>query len=88
VGAVHDAGPAGCAAGELDRGLGTFCPGIRKKNLVQIGHVFQQTFGEHARQRGDVKLHQIGQVAVEDTLQCAAQCRMIAANRKNAKTAQ
>ena len=88
VRAVHDAGPAGGAAGELDRGFDTFRAGIGKKHLVQIGHVFQQPFGQHAGERRNVELHEIGQVAVEDALQRLAQRRMVAANRKNAKTAQ
>ncbi len=79
MGAVHDARPAGRAACEFR---------IRKKDLVQMGHVFQQTFGQYARQRGNVELHEIGQVAIEDALQRLTQCRMVPANRKNAKTAQ
>ena len=88
MGAVDDAGPAGGAAGELDRGLDGFGAGIGEKHLVQIGHMFEQAFGQHAGQRRDVELHQIGQIAVEDAFQGMAQRRMIAANRKNAKSAQ
>jgi hypothetical protein len=86
--AVHDARPAGGAACELNRSFDTFCPRIRKKDLVQVGDVFQQTFGQYARQRGHIELHEVGQVAIEDALQCLAQRRMVPANRKNAKTAQ
>ncbi len=50
MGAIHDARPAGGAAGELDRGFDTFRAGIGKKDLVQIGHVFQQALGQHAGQ--------------------------------------
>jgi hypothetical protein len=88
VRAIDDARPAGGAARELDRGLDAFGAGIGKEHLVQIGHVFQQPLGQHARQRRDVELHEIGQIAVEHALQRLAQRRMIAANRKNAKTAQ
>ena len=69
MGAVHDAGPAGGAAGEFDRGFDTFRAGIRKKDLVQIRHVFQQPLGQHAGQRRNVELHQVGQVAIEHALQ-------------------
>ena len=65
-----------------------FGAGIGKKHLVQIWHIFEQAFGQHAGERRDIELHQIGQVAVEHALQGLAQRRMIAANRKNAKTAQ
>ena len=88
MGAVHDARPAGGAARELDRSFDTFRPGIRKKHLVQIGHIFEQAFGQHARQRRNIELHEIGQIAIEHALQGLAQRRMIAANRKNAKSAQ
>ncbi len=88
VGAGDDAGPAGRAAGELDRGLDGLSPGIGEKHLVQIWHMFEQAFRQHAGQRRDVQLHQIGQIAVEDAFQGLAQRRMIAANRKNAKSAQ
>ena len=88
MGAVHDARPPGGAARELDRSFDTFRAGIRKKDLIQIGHVFQQTLGQHAGKRRNVELHEIGQVAVEDALQRLAQRRMVPANRKNAKTAQ
>ena len=88
MGAVHDARPAGGAAREFDRSFDTFCPGIGKKDLVQIGHIFQQTLGQHAGKRRNIELHEVGQIAIENALQCLAQRRMIAANRKNAKTAQ
>ena len=88
VGAIDDAGPAGRAARELDRGLDGFGAGIGKEHLVQIWHMFEQAFRQHAGQRRDVELHQIGQIAVEHAFQRLAQRRMIAANRKNAKTAQ
>ena len=87
MGAVNDTRPAGGAAREFDRSFDTFRPGIRKKHLVQIRHIFQQALGQHAGQRRNVKLHEIGQVAIEDALQGLAQRRMIPANRKNAKTA-
>ena len=68
MGAGDDAGPAGRAARELDRGFDGFGTGIGKEHLVQIWHMFEQTFRQHAGQRGDVQLHQIGQIAVEDAL--------------------
>ena len=86
--AVNDAGPAGGATREFDRGFDTFRAGIRKKDFVQIGNVFQQPFRQHAGKRRNVELHEIGQVAVEDALQGLAQRRMVPPNRKNAKTAQ
>ena len=88
VGAIHDARPAGGAAGELDRRLDAFRAGIGEKHLVQIGHEFQQAFRQHAGQRRHIELHEVGQVAVEHALQGLAQRRMVPANRKNAKTAQ
>ena len=88
MGAVHDARAVGGAAREFDRGFDTFRPGIGKKYLVQIRDIFQQAFGQYARQRRYVQLHQVGQVAIEDALQGLAQGRMIAADRKNAKPAQ
>ena len=88
MGTGDDAGTAGRAARELDRGLDGLGAGIGKEHLVQIWHMFQQAFRQHAGERGDVKLHQIGKIAVEDAFQRLAQRRMIAANRKNAKSAQ
>jgi len=63
-------------------------PEFAKKDFIQVGHVFQQPFGQHTRQRRNVQLYEIGQVAIEDTLQGLAQRRMIAAYRKNAKSAE
>ena len=63
-------------------------PGIGEKHLVQIWDMFEQAFGQNAGERRDVQLHEIGQVGVEHALQRLAQRRMIAADRKNAKTAQ
>ena len=88
VGAIDDAGPAGGAARELDRGLDAFGAGIGEEHLVEIGHEFEQPLGQHAGQGRDVELHEIGQVAVEHALQGLAQRRMVAADRKNAKAAQ
>ena len=88
VRAVDDAGPAGRAAGELDRRFDRFGAGIGEEHLVQIGHVFEQPLGQHAGQRRDVELHEIGQVAVEHALQRVAQRRMVAADREHAKAAQ
>src|SRR5712675_486973 len=88
VGAMHDARPAGRAACELDRRFDAFRAGIREKDLVQIGYEFQQAFGQHARERRNIELHKVGQVAIENALQRLAQGRMIPANRKNAKTTQ
>ena len=64
VGTGHDAGPAGRAARELDRGLDGFGTRIGEEHLVQIGHMLEQTFRQHAGQRGDIQLNQIGQIAV------------------------
>jgi hypothetical protein len=88
VGTGHDAGPAGRATRELDRGLDGFRAGIGEEHLVQVWHMLKQAFRQHAGQRGDIQLHQIGQIAVEDALERLAQRRMIATNRKNAKSAQ
>ena len=88
MGTGDDAGTAGRAARELDRGLDGFGAGIGKEHLVQIWDMFQQAFRQHTGERGDVKLHQIGKIAVEDAFQRLTQRRMIAANRKNAKSAQ
>ena len=86
--AVNDAGPACRTTREFDRGLDGFGARIGEKYLVQIWDMFQQTLGEHARERGDVELHKIWQVGVEHALQRMAKRWMIAANRKNAKSAQ
>ena len=64
VGARHDAGPAGRATRELDRGLDGFGARIGEEHLVQVWHMFEQTFRQHTGQRGDIQLNQIGQIAV------------------------
>ena len=86
--AMNDAGPPGRAARELDRGLDGLSTGISEEHLVQIWDMFQQPFGEHARECGNVELHKIWQVGVEHTFQGMAQRRVIPAYRKNAKSAQ
>ena len=86
--AIDDAGPAGRAARELDRGLDRLGAGIGEEHLVEIRHIFQQPLGEHAGERRDVELHEIGQIGVEHAFQRLAQRRMVAADRKNAKSAQ
>ena len=88
MGAGDDAGPPGRAARELDRGFYRLGAGIGKEHLVQIWHMFQQAFRQHAGERRHVKLNQIGKIAVEHALQRLTQRRMIAADRKNAKSAQ
>jgi hypothetical protein len=50
-----------------------------------FGGGVQQAFGQHASQRRNVELHKIREVAIEDTLQCLAQRRMIPSDRKNAQ---
>ncbi len=70
-----DAGTAGRASRELDRGLDGLGAGIGKEHLVQIWDMFQQAFRQHAGERGDVKLHQIGKIAVEDAFQRLAQAQ-------------
>ena len=72
VGTVHDTRTAGGAARELNRRLDTFRSGIRKEDLIEIGHEFEQTFGQHPGECRDVKLHQVRQVAVEHALQSLA----------------
>ena len=86
--AVHDAGAAGRAARELDRGLDGLGAGIGKEHLVEIRHVGQQPLGQHAGKRRHVQLHEIGQIAVEHAFQRVAQRRMVAPDRKHAKAAQ
>ena len=86
--AVNDARPAGGAARELDRGFDGFGAGIGKKHLVQIWDMLEQPFGQHAGKRGDVELHEIRQIGIEHAFQRMAQRRMVAAYRKNAKSAQ
>ena len=86
--AVHDARPPGCAACEFDRSFDTFRARIRKKDFIEIRHVSEQPLREHARQRGNVQLHEIRQIAVEHALQSVTKYRMVPPNRKNAKTAE
>src|ERR1051326_8491546 len=86
--AIDNARPPGRTSGEFDRSFDTFRAGIRKKDLIQIWHMAEQPFGQHAGKRGYVQLHEIRQVAVEHALQGIAQHRMVAANRKNAKSAE
>jgi hypothetical protein len=88
VGTGDDTRASGCAAGELDGGLNGFGAGIGKEYLVQIWNMLEQALGQHTGERRNVKLHQIGQVGIEDALQGSAERRMVAANRKNAKTTQ
>jgi hypothetical protein len=88
VGAVHDAWPAGRAAGELDRGLDRLRAGIGEEHLVQIRHIFEQPLGQHAGERRDIELHEIRKFAVKHAFQRGAQRGVVAPNRKNAKSAE
>ena len=63
VAAIHDIGAAGRGAGELDRGLDRFGAGIGEEHLVEMGHEREQPLGEHAGERRNIHLHQIGQSA-------------------------
>src|SRR5215468_11014665 len=86
--AMYHARPARRATRELDGGLDGLGAGIGEKNLVEIRHIFQQALSQHARQRGNVKLDEVGQVAVKNAFQSPAQRRVIAADRKYTKPAQ
>src|SRR5262249_12027894 len=86
--AIDDARAACGATREFYRGLYRLRAGISEKHLVQIRHVFQQPLGQHTSKRRDIKLHQIGQVAIENALQGGAEGRMISADGKHAEAAQ
>src|SRR4051794_2731094 len=86
--AVDDAGTASRTAGEFDRSFDTFGAGIRKKDFIEIRHMSEQPLREHARQRRNVELHEVRQLAVQHALQGVAKYRMVPPNRKNAKTAE
>ena len=86
--AGDDARAAGRATREFNRGLDGYGAGIGKEHLVQIWNMFKQAFRQHAGKRGDVELHQIWKIAVKHAFQRLTQRRMVAANRKNAKSAQ
>ncbi|MGY4486762.1 hypothetical protein ACVWWR_005953 [Bradyrhizobium sp. LM3.2] len=88
MGAIDDAGPAGGAASELDRGFDAFGAGIGEERLVEIGHVLQKPLGEHAGEHRDVELDEVGQVGIEHALERLAHDRMIAPDRKHAKAGQ
>ena len=85
---MDDARPAGRAPRELDCGLYRLRAGIGEEHLVQIWHIFQQPLGQHAGERRDVELHEIRKIAVKHAFQRVAQRRMVAADRKNAKSAE
>ncbi len=86
--AVDDSGPPGGAAGKLDCGLDRLGAGVGKKYLVEIRRELQQPLCQHAGERRDVELDQIGQIGVEHTLEGFAQCRMIAPDGEHAVSAQ
>ena len=48
--AIDDARPTGRSAREFDGSFDTFRPGIREKDLVEVGNVVEQAFGQHARE--------------------------------------
>ena len=48
----------------------------------------EQTLGQHARQRRDIHLHEIRQIAVENALEGVPQHGVVPSNRKNAKPAE
>ena len=51
VGAIDDARAIGGAAREFDRRLDALGAGIGEEHLVEIRHMLEQPFGEHAGQR-------------------------------------
>ena len=60
MGTGDNAGATGRTAGELDCGLDGLGAGIGEEHLVQIWHMFQQAFRQHAGERGHIKLNRLG----------------------------
>src|SRR5262249_54378130 len=52
------------------------------------GNISQQPLGEHAGERRDIELNEIGQIGIEHALQRVAQRRMVAPDREHAETAE
>ena len=63
-------------------------PELAKNTLSRYGTYFEQPLGQHAGERRDVELHEIGQVASSTLFSAVAHRRMIAADREHAKAAQ
>src|SRR5215469_5367268 len=86
--AIDDAGPARRGARKLYGGFDRFGTRIREADLVEIGRQREESFGQNAGQRRDIHLDQVGQFAVEDSLERLADDRMIAADREDTEPAQ
>src|SRR5258707_13298743 len=86
--AIDNSGTASGTAGELDGRLRCLSAGVGKKHLVEIRYELEQPFRQHAGERRDVELDQIGQIRIEDALERFTQRGMIAPDREHAVSAQ
>ena len=86
--AEQDARAPGRRAREFHRRLHRLRARIAEERLVQPRRVFQQSFGEQARQNRHVHLHEIRQVRFDHADQRARNVRMIAPERENAPARQ
>ncbi len=88
VTAIDDAGPAGRGARELDRGLDQLRAGVCKEHLVEMRNEREQPLGQNSGKRRDIHLHEVRQVGIERALERRANRRVVAAERKDTKSAQ
>ena len=86
--AVEDAGPAGGAAGELERRLHRLGAAVAHVDPVQVRGPVDEGLGQQPGQERRVHLHQVGQLGVEDVVQGPAHGRVGPPDAEYAETGQ
>ena len=88
VTAVDDAGPRCCGTCKFQRRLDCLGSRVCEENLLQIGDVTEQAFGQQPRQSGHVHLDQIRKFSIEHLFQGIAHEPVIAPKSEYAPSTQ
>ena len=88
VAAVQNALPAGGVARELQRRFDSLCAGVAEVHLLEPGHMAVEPLSQQPGEQRNVELNHTGHLAVQNLLEGVDHCRVIAAEREDAETAE